>query len=97
MDDIDPESGDAMDNLLANAVSLMDNQGSPIHDGNNTDDNDSDLESNSDHGMRKRRNRQAWGMNNVNHTPDPKVKIALSLYKVQQNIYQLDFQRLEVQ
>lgn len=30
------------------------------------------------------------------HTPDPNVKIALSLYKVQQNIYLLDFQRVEV-
>ena len=27
---------------------------------------------------------------------NPKVKIALSLYKVQQNIYLLDFQRIEV-
>jgi hypothetical protein len=30
------------------------------------------------------------------HVQDPKVKIALSLYKVQQNIYLLDFQRVEV-
>ena len=28
---------------------------------------------------------------------DTKIKIALSLYKVQQNIYLLDFQRVEVQ
>lgn len=27
---------------------------------------------------------------------DTKIKIALSLYKVQQNIYLLDFQRVEV-
>jgi hypothetical protein len=31
-DDIDPESGDAMDTLLANAVSQLDHQGSPLHD-----------------------------------------------------------------
>lgn len=44
---------------------------------------------------KRRRSKQAWSMM-PSHTPDPKVKIALSLYKVQQNIYLLDFQRVEV-
>lgn len=54
-----------------------------------------------DHRARKRRNKQAWddGVSDApmeQPLPDSKVKIALSLYKVQQNIYLLDFQRVEV-
>ena len=54
-----------------------------------------------DHRARKRRNKQAWddGLCSApleQPLPDSKVKIALSLYKVQQNIYLLDFQRVEV-
>lgn len=58
---------------------------------------DSDVESHMDHGAarKRRRSKQAWSMMPT-HTQDPKVKIALSLYKVQQNIYLLDFQRVEV-
>lgn len=74
-----------------------DSQGSPINDDVDNDDADSDVEAQHlDGGARKRRrSKQAWSMLPV-HTPDPKVKIALSLYKVQQNIYLLDFQRVEV-
>ena len=54
-----------------------------------------------DHRARKRRNKQAWDEDQASAPieqprPDSKVKIALSLYKVQQNIYLLDFQRVEV-
>ena len=51
----------------------------------------------SEAGARKRRNKQARGMSSsALAANDNRVKIALSLYKVQQNIYLLDFQRVEV-
>jgi hypothetical protein len=60
-----------------------------------------DVDGDGDHRARKRRNKQAWddGLCSApleQPLPDSKVKIALSLYKVQQNIYLLDFQRVEV-
>ena len=119
MDELDPESGDAMDAILSNAANTMgkatdasvvvvasphplplctaaDAQGSPIADEDMNTQNDSDVESQPEGGARKRRrSKQAWSMLPV-HAPDPKVKIALSLYKVQQSIYLLDFQCVEV-
>ncbi|KAJ1399589.1 hypothetical protein B484DRAFT_247885 [Ochromonadaceae sp. CCMP2298] len=53
-------------------------------------DEDEDEETMTQEGARKRRNKQAWMP-----PPDAQVKVALSLYKVQQNIYLLDFQRVE--
>lgn len=62
-------------------------------------------EADGDHRARKRRNKQTWDDGDDDGLcsapleqplPDSKVKIALSLYKVQQNIYLLDFQRVEV-
>jgi hypothetical protein len=75
-----------------------DSQGSPIADDDVDDQQgDSDVESHMDHGAarKRRRSKQAWSLMPT-HIQDPKVKIALSLYKVQQNIYLLDFQRVEV-
>lgn len=68
-------------------------------------EHDADLESNTSGGARKRRNMQQgdWAYSvsgaeapKVAAQVDSKIKIALSLYKVQQNIYLLDFQRVEV-
>jgi hypothetical protein len=79
-------------------VSLLwraDSQGSPIHEPDDNDDSDVEAQHLDGGARKRRRSKQAWSMLPV-HTPDPKVKIALSLYKVQQNIYLLDFQRVEV-
>lgn len=68
------------------------------NDNDGDGDGDSDIEAHHEAGARarkRRRSKQAWSLMPT-HTPDSKVKIALSLYKVQQNIYLLDFQRVEV-
>jgi len=86
----------------------LDHQGDPIAEDDEEEENDadedvdasnSDIEAHSGEGgaraRKRRRSKQAWSLM-PSHTPDAKVKIALSLYKVQQNIYLLDFQRVEV-
>lgn len=79
---------------------VSDSQGSPIADDDagedSADEVDVEAQQLQEGGARKRRrSKQAWSAL-PSHAPDPKVKIALSLYKVQQNIYLLDFQRVEV-
>lgn len=87
--------------------SHTDHQGDPIVEDDEEEDDanddvdasNSDIEAHSGEGgaraRKRRRSKQAWSLMPA-HTPDAKVKIALSLYKVQQNIYLLDFQRVEV-
>lgn len=62
---------------------------------NNYDDDESmDVDDDQQHhqpGGRKKRNK-----GDHSRVPENHIKIALSLYKVQQNIYLLDFQRVEV-
>jgi 5'-AMP-activated protein kinase catalytic alpha subunit len=55
------------------------------------DSGDSDADDSTEGGAQKKRHK-AGGLGGA---ADSKVKIALSLYKVQQNIYLLDFQRVE--
>ena len=48
------------------------------------------------HGSRNKRSKASSDMTTHSRLLDSHIKIALSLYKVQQNIYLLDFQRIEV-
>lgn len=77
------------------------NTSTTLHKNDFDSDSVDSAEVDGDHRARKRRNKQAWddGLCSApleQPLPDSKVKIALSLYKVQQNIYLLDFQRVEV-
>jgi len=98
LDEVDPEGGpsgaaaEGIESVVAGAVNAMDAQLNAI--AQDDEGGDSDQDTQMEGGARKRRNKQAWGMHSA-HIPDSKVKIALSLYKVQQNIYLLDFQRVE--
>ncbi len=106
MDGIDPESGDGMDLLSPSALMEMDGiiQSVDEHDGDvrhsshrnsiNMLDNESDVEDNNND--EDQRNKRHKSQRFTSSPVDAKVKIALSLYKVQQNIYLLDFQRVEV-
>lgn len=58
-----------------------------------TDEEDNDASASGSGNRQKKRNRSIGGVSQI---VDNKVKIALSLYKVQQSIYLLDFQRVEV-
>jgi hypothetical protein len=55
-------------------------------------DNDSEL----DLGTSPKLGKDEGNSNHPSRKADLSVKVALSLYKVQQNIYLLDFQRVEV-
>ena len=91
-------------NRFLSTFCKLDHQGDPIVDDDDDielgDQSNSDTEENTHEGSgnrarKRRRSKQAWSLMPA-HTPDANVKIALSLYKVQQNIYLLDFQRVEV-
>ncbi len=103
LDGADPESGDGMDSLLSPSSVMemdgIDNSRDELDDGRRDSDmlahsheEDSDTEESGDGARKKRHKGVGLGAGAV----DGKVKIALSLYKVQQNIYLLDFQRVEV-
>jgi len=66
-----------------------------LGDQSNSDTEENTHEGSGNRARKRRRSKQAWSLMPA-HTPDANVKIALSLYKVQQNIYLLDFQRVEV-
>ena len=70
-----------------------DSEGQPMRHDHDEHSGDSEGDDSAD-GARKKRQKSRGG---IGVGPvDAKVKIALSLYKVQQNIYLLDFQRVEV-
>ena len=73
----------------------MDDDDIELGDQSNSDTEENTHEGSGNRARKRRRSKQAWSLMPA-HTPDANVKIALSLYKVQQNIYLLDFQRVEV-
>lgn len=65
----------------------------------NDHDHDNDIDLDADMGEGEARKKRSKASNDVathSRLLDSHIKIALSLYKVQQNIYLLDFQRIEV-
>jgi hypothetical protein len=109
LDGIDPERGDGMMETVVSPMrrsSLEDEEDEEEDEEEEADGNDSGndsigMTSNSLPPARKRRSGGQWRVNHgtsgvAQVTPAPRVKTALSLYKVQQGIYLLDFQRVEV-
>lgn len=74
-----------------------DMDGSMFIDSNFEQGHDMDLENSPSVSARKKRSKASNDDVNIHsRLLDSHIKIALSLYKVQQNIYLLDFQRVEV-
>ena len=83
------DTGDDMD--------TGDIDGNMMMDSNFDQDHDMDLDNSPSVSARKKRSKASNDDVNVHsRLLDSHIKIALSLYKVQQNIYLLDFQRVEV-
>ncbi len=86
-------------------LTLMEEMVQPMILEDNTDeemplnDHDNDIDLDADMGEGEARKKRSKASNDVathSRLLDSHIKIALSLYKVQQNIYLLDFQRIEV-
>ena len=106
LDGVDPESGE-MELTTSTMMDLdgIDEEPQPVSHSNSMHrhHDETDEEDEEEGGMsggggsganrQKKRNKSIGGVGQI---VDNKVKIALSLYKVQQSIYLLDFQRVEV-
>lgn len=82
LDELDPENGDMDPMMIDQSLDLNNDESMDVDD---------DQQQSPQPGGRKKRSK-----GDHSRVPENHIKIALSLYKVQQNIYLLDFQRVEV-
>lgn len=92
-DNDDGDNGDGMDSIV---TPMMIDQGLDLNDVDMDVDEPTAGESSANSRSKRRVRGHTDSSNGVHRIPESHIKIALSLYKVQQNIYLLDFQRVEV-